>query len=107
LQLPDELITQPADYLVYGEPLSYIFPFLHPDSRFFRVDFSPRIDDLISQALAHNLSHPVRVLTRVAGGGQGMAAGAHFGYLTDAATRLCWHFQVAFDSYVACEVRHK
>src|SRR5262249_45788631 len=105
LQLPYELVSQPADYLVYSKPISYIFPFLHPDSRFFRVDFSPRIDGLIRQALAHNLSHPVRVLTRVAEVEQAMTAGARFGYLAGAATRFCWHFHAATDSYVACEVQ--
>jgi len=86
-------------------PISYILAFLHPDSRFLRVDFSPQTEGLIRQALAHNVMHPVRVLTRESEAGKAMREWARFGYLPDDEAWLCWHFRSDIDSYVACEVQ--
>ena len=104
LQLPSALVNQPADYLVTDVPNSYIFPFMHHDSRFLRVDFTPKIDGLIRQVLAQNTTRPVRVLSREATAATVLDKWARFGFLPGSRPWHCWYFRSDIDSYVVCEV---
>jgi hypothetical protein len=105
LRLPSELVNQPANYLVTDAPISYIFPFMHHDSRFLRVDFSPRIDALIRHTLAQNENRPIRLMSREATVATAMDKWARFGFLPGNEPWYCWHFQSNIDSYVVCEVQ--
>lgn len=106
LQLPKDLIETPAVYLVSGYPNGYIYPFLHPDSRFIRIDFSPLIDNLILNALEQNSSRPVRFLTHEPAGRMLWDKLVCNGYFPDDNNKLfCWRFKSDIGRYVACEIR--
>jgi hypothetical protein len=105
LELPSELVSQPADYLVAGMPLTYVFPFMHADSRFFRVDFRPSMDALIRDALAQSRVRPVRVLSHEATSAADNGYWARLGFVQGATPWSCWRFRSDVDRYVVCEVR--
>ena len=105
LGLPAELVNQAGDYLVTDPQTSYIFPFMHRDSRFLNVVFSPRIDELIRKALAQNATRAVRVLSHEATAVTAMEKWARFGFVPGSETWYCWHFRSSINSYVVCEVR--
>src|SRR5262249_55207663 len=71
LNVSAEVASTPADYLVYGKWMTYILPFLNPDSRFFGITFldsdkygktDPRFDTSIKIALEANRNRPIRLL---------------------------------------------
>lgn len=62
LVIPGNLATTPANYLVIGNPLSYILPYLDPASHFYGMGVSPEIDELIQKRLKSDRGLPIRIL---------------------------------------------
>ena len=104
LEVPASIAKSPARYLVVGEPVSYILPFLHQDSRFFGHGVSRQIDKLIENSLSNDDALPLRIL-----GNESYAIGfwkilAWYGVSPAHSSLDCRHFRSAVDWYVVCEV---
>lgn len=106
-----KLASTPARFLVVENAISYLLPFLHPDSRFYGIDvfrglFSQQIDALIRTEVARESALPLRILAR-----QEVAATSfreilsRFGLVPDQTDLSCSHFKTAIDRYVICEIR--
>jgi hypothetical protein len=102
LLIPYELIDQPADYLISGSPNSYILPFLNQKSRFFRIDFSSKVDTLIKQELTQDQLRPVRLLSFESEAGKNIARWSQFGFIPP---WYCWRLSSRIDRYLVCEGR--
>jgi hypothetical protein len=96
------LALTPAEYLIYGECISYILPVLHRDSRFFGIGFDPQSDKLIASVLEAKRNIPVRLLTFKDSLTAASARLARFGVVPE---RVCSTFQSNMDQFVVCEVR--
>lgn len=108
-----KLSSTPARFLVVENAISYLLPFLHPDSRFYGIDvfrdrglFTQQIDALIRTEVARESSLPLRILAR-----QEVAATSfreilsRFGFVPDQTDLSCSHFKTAIDRYMICEIR--
>jgi hypothetical protein len=58
------ILDQPAHYLVFSYPVSYILPSLHPDSRFYGIGSVAKTRERIKQSLKEKSTLPVRVLIK-------------------------------------------
>jgi len=105
IDISDKVASTPADYLVYGKWMTYILPFLNPDSRFFGITFlpqaDPRFDKRIKAALAANRTRPIRLLTAESNLTEASAQVATLGLRSEPD---CWHFQSDFDRFAICKV---
>lgn len=110
LQLPAELATTPANYLVQENAISYILPFLHPDSRFYGVEtfhglFARQAEARVRAAMADANGLPLRILLR-----QEVAAKrlwevlAPYGLAAASTGLSCRHFRSEIDIYTMCEL---
>ncbi|MBF0552054.1 MAG: hypothetical protein HQK60_16155 [Deltaproteobacteria bacterium] len=114
MQIPPELINQPANYLMYGFPNAFIIPYLHPDSRFYRLETdtiaSPSsFAKLIHNALAKRPNYPLRLLTFKLELEAARSTAAKLGYpLPEAKVGSCLHFFATgghnSGQYVSCEI---
>jgi len=111
MRVPRDLVSTPADYLVYGTPITYVLPFLHPDSRFFGTGgwnatatpgFNPQVDNLIASAIAADRTRPIRLLTFEDSLTAASSQLAHLGVVPEP---VCWHFRSDIDRFVACKVK--
>jgi len=106
IRVPRELALTPADYLIYGKPITYVLPFLHPNSRFFGIRYDPQVDPqldkLIASALTADEGRPIRFLTFEAGFRAASLVLAPFGMVAEP---VCWHFQSNIERYAVCKVR--
>lgn len=111
VSLPGEVSSTPARFLVVENAISYLLPFLHPDSRFYGVNvfrglFSRQIDVLIRDEVVRESPLPLRILAR-----QEVATTSfreilsRFGLMPDQPHLSCTHFNTAIDRYVICEIR--
>jgi hypothetical protein len=103
LALPPELAATAADYLVLSKPISYVFPFLHPQSRFFDASFSRGAQRLILAALASDRSRPVRFIAPKREAVEMPQRLQRLGYHDLGRVGRCWEFRSDFDAYAACE----
>lgn len=107
LEVPSELSTSPAIYLLSGKPTSYVLPFLHPGSRFLRVDPSVplRLEERVREALNNSAGLPVRILLFEAEISRLNDVARKFGDtdLDDASWR-CDRFRSAVHRFAACEI---
>ncbi|MFA7383430.1 MAG: glycosyltransferase 87 family protein [Desulfurivibrionaceae bacterium] len=105
LQLPPAASATPARYLVAGRPISYILPFLHPDSRFYGLGFSTQVDELIRRTVAQNEPLPLRILAGQADAATIWNILAPFGFAPPKNRLSCAHFRTNIDKYVLCEIQ--
>jgi hypothetical protein len=96
--------AEPADYLIYGEPITYLLPFFDPDSRFFGVGFSARIDQRIAHALAQDTTRQVRILTLSGRTSKALQKAGEFG-LRSTGRMPCFHLTTDVGDYISCTVR--
>lgn len=112
VSLPSQLSATPARFLINGNAISYILPFLHPDSRFYGLGvfnglFSQQTDRLIRAEVDRKDSLPLRILLR-----QEAAAGylwsilSPLGFSPDNTHLSCTHFRTDIDAYVICEIQN-
>ena len=94
-------LALPADYVLYGQPLTFALVSLHSDSRFFRMGFTSQVDKLIGSALASDKSRPIRLLTTEDRLGEAFGELGHFGM---APGPICWHLG---SDIVACKVQSR
>lgn len=108
-QLTKEQVSTPGRYLVVGNPISYILPFLHKDSQFFGVgNLSSQADALVAIAVAKPDARPLRILLRQAAAGESLWARlAPFGFNSGNTHLKCFHFRTDIDIYVICELEAK
>lgn len=110
LQLPASVAATPANYLVHGNAVSYMLPFLHADSRFYGVEtfrglFAEQTGALVRQVVADTKGLPLRILLR-----QEVAAGrlwevlARYGLAAGRTGLSCSHFRSEIDVYTVCEL---
>lgn len=105
LEIPHELISTPAVYLVSKKPISYVFAFLHPDSRFLRIDFTPLADERLRGALATSGTLPVRILTFDNNDADLLSVARKLGIpLPAQALDRCYKFKSAVHRFVTCEL---
>lgn len=101
----NELAATPADYLVYGEPITYVLPFLNADSRFFGIRFRPQVDPqldkMVAAALAADRSRPIRMLTSDDSLAEASAEVASLGLTPEP---VCWHLQTDIHRLIVCRV---
>jgi hypothetical protein len=64
IQMDKRIYSTPARYLVVGNPISYILPYLHPGSIFYGVGFSNQVNDLIFENLTKSSTLPLRILAK-------------------------------------------
>ena len=62
--LPEYLLTTPSQYLVVGNPIAYLLPKLHPDSKFYGVNFSGQINQIVMKELSASSELPIRVIAK-------------------------------------------
>lgn len=96
--------AQPADYLIYGEPISYLLPFFDPGSRFFGVGFTPQIDQRVAQALAQDPSREVRTLSLPLKVSEALQKAGEFG-LRSTGRIPCYRLRTDMGTYISCTVR--
>jgi hypothetical protein len=101
LQLPPELVSQPAEYLVAGAPNGFVLAFLNPASHYYRIDFSKKVYDRIRQRVARYPRHPVRLLA-MANTAMPLKDVRLLGFEPTAA---CTRFRSNVGEYVSCELR--
>jgi hypothetical protein len=108
-QLTKEQVRTPGRYLVLGNPVAYILPFLHRDSQFFGVgNLSSQADALVASAVAKPDTRPLRILLRQAVAGESLWAKlASFGFNSGNTHLQCFHFRTDIDIYVICELEAK
>jgi len=103
LQLPESLVSQPAEYLVAGSPNGFILAFLSPGSHFYRIDFSVRVYGRIRAALDRYPNRRVKLITMPSVPGVFEAA-AELGYERDG---NCTSFRAHVETYIACDMRKR
>jgi hypothetical protein len=105
IEVPNEIASTPADYLVYGEPLTYVLPSLNADSRFFGIRFrpqiDPRLDKMVAAALAADRTRPIRLLTFDDNLAEASAQVASMGLTTEP---VCWPVRTDIDRLIVCKV---
>jgi hypothetical protein len=104
LDVPAGFAQSPARYLVVGAPVSYILPFLHPDSRFFGLGVSRQIDEHIEVAVKNDTALPLRILAKEADALNFWKILARYGVNPEHSSLDCRHFRSAVDWYVVCEI---
>lgn len=106
IQFTEEQVRTPARYLVVGNPITYILPFLHKDSQFFGVGtLSSQADALVARAVAKPDARPLRILIRQAVAGESLWARlAPFGFDPSNAHLKCFHFRTDIDIYLICDI---
>lgn len=104
LSLPPALVATPAQYLVLSNPLGFILPFLHPDSRFYGVQTAPQIDALIRAALAAERNLPVRVLSARSNAAHIWAQLGEVGFTPQRHVLACSHFRSYLEQYMMCDI---
>jgi hypothetical protein len=73
VQFPVELSSTPARYLVLGNAITYILPYLHKDSQFLGLGtLSRQADSLIVDAVHKSDPRPLRILLRQAVAGDSL-----------------------------------
>jgi hypothetical protein len=102
LQLPEELRRGPAEYLIAGFPNAFILPFLHPESHFYRIDFSPRLRERIRDRLGRFRDRPVKLIAMKSSQQEAMEAARELGYQP---ADQCVTFRSRLDSYITCDMR--
>jgi len=109
VHLTTEQFSTPARYLVVGNPITYILPFLHKDSQFFGLGtLSSQSDVLVLNAIAKLDVRPVRILLRQAVAGESLWERlTPFGFNSRNTHLKCFHFQTDIDTYVICELEAK
>lgn len=107
LQLPNKVTSTPARYLVVGNPIGYILPFLHSDSRFYGLGFSSQVDTLICAKVIHNDALPLRILSSQASALSIWNTLTPFGFSPYQNILSCSHFRSNIDSYVICEISRR
>jgi hypothetical protein len=103
LDLPPELASGPAEYLVVGVPNAYILAFLDPRSHFYRIDFSRKLLPRIIEGLARNKDRPVRVIAQ-AKATVPLPTLRNLGF---EAPTSCIDFTAGAGAYFTCELRHR
>jgi hypothetical protein len=103
LQVPDDLVRQPAEYLVAGSPNGFILAFLNPESHFYRLDFSPRVYGRIHEGIDRFPDRRVKLITMTSAPGAFEAA-LELGYER---AGDCISFRSNVDTYVACDMRKR
>lgn len=104
LRIPKNLVDSPANYLIYGVPNSYILPFFHEDSNFYKIDFSQKTEALIRQRLQGEHQYPTRVLTNEAGVPFILGQLERLGYAPNELGLECWPIESSVDRYLVCEI---
>lgn len=100
VQISSSVAATPASYLAINQPLSYIFPQLHPESSFHTVGISPAIDRVISEKIADYPSLPVRTLAHLT---DAQLAGLRLVELGAQVEDVwCIAFSSAVEDYVVC-----
>jgi hypothetical protein len=103
LDIPQTLRDRPQLFLVFGQANSYLFPFLHPDSRFVRADFTHRIDVKVVDAMRANPTLPVAVLANEDAIEDGLEAANRLGAIPPGVERWsCPRFRSFVGVYAAC-----
>jgi hypothetical protein len=100
--------SQPADYIIYGAPISYLLAFFDPGSRFFGIGYKPQIDRRVSEAIAQDIardpSREVRVLSLFTRSPEALEKAGELGFPSTG--RLpCYRLRTDVNSYISCTVR--
>lgn len=104
LVVPEPLASTPARYLIVGAPVSYLLPYLHPESIFYGLHFSRQSKSLIAQRLLEPSSLPIRILAEdqylptIWEHLQGL------GFTPDTHSLDCSYLITAISRYSSCEV---
>lgn len=105
VEVPKALAVTPADYLVYGEPITYVLPFLNPGSRFFGIRFRPQIDPqlgpMVAAAVAGDRTRPLRLLAEEDNLNEASAEVWNLGFTP---APVCWHLPTDIHRLVVCKV---
>ncbi|MEJ8811728.1 hypothetical protein WKW77_11675 [Variovorax ureilyticus] len=104
LRLPEKISSTPANYLVYGVPNSFILPFLHKDSNFYKIDFSGKTEGMIRDRIRRESQYPLRILTNQSVASSIPERLSRFGYVPSQTNLDCSSFESGSDRFVVCEV---
>ncbi len=106
VEMNDVISGTPGRYIVVRNsiPISYVLPSFHPESIFYGVDFSKKVDEMITEAIAGPSHLPLRILA--------LSRDAHTfperlrsaGYDPASYTLDCNFFNTGIGKYVVCEV---
>lgn len=102
--LPAATVNTPAQYLVLGNPISYILPYLHPDSVFFGAGLSKPLDAAIRSRVQSRPALALRVLIRQEAHPAMWAVLEPLGFKPDSTRLSCVHFSTLIDHYIVCDV---
>jgi hypothetical protein len=106
LDIPQTLRDRPQLFLVVGQANSYLFPFLHPDSRFVRADFTQRLDERVTEAMRASSALPVTVLANEDAIENGLEAADRLGSIPRGVMHWrCSRFRSFVGVYAACTSR--
>jgi hypothetical protein len=101
LEVPAEIAGTPASYLLFGGATGYLLAFLHPDSRFYRIDFSVHVNERIRSSIASAPQLPVRLIARPADVEKATGFLARLGY---GPTNRCTAIASRIDHFLVCDV---
>jgi hypothetical protein len=104
LEVPAHIADTPASYFLFGGATGYLLAFLHPDSRFYRIDFSVHVSERIRSAIARTPQLPVRLIARPADVGKATGFLARLGY---SPTNRCTAIASRIDHFLVCDVTPK
>ena len=103
LELPQALADVPADYLVAGLPNTFVLAKLHPQSRFFRIDYIETLDPLIRRALVARGHRRVLLFTTDDSLDSGVVNARRFGFVPK--SQECGRIESAVGTYRWCELQ--
>lgn len=107
LELPLKYSTSPARYLVIGNPIGFVLPFLHPNSRFYGLGFSSHVDRMIRSIVTQDDALPLRLLTNQANILSIWDTLSLHGFTPDQNNLTCSHFRSFVDSYMICDITRR
>lgn len=107
LKIDQQIASTPATYLVVGEPLSFVFPFLHPASVFYKLNVSSPINSLVAQKLQlpQATRLPLRVIFRDAEKVAAALAIKVVGLPAFGGDYVCTEVRGRIESYSICEYK--
>lgn len=104
IEMSPVISATPARYVVVGNPISYVLPYLHPKSYFFGVGLSSQLDELILKRVSERSELPLRILAKDSDAYLMHARLQSFGYNPANDSLACELFRTGVDRYMSCEV---
>ena len=107
ISLPEAVASTPARYLILNQPIAYLLPSFHPDSRFYGLGFSAQVDALVGDRFFADDALPRRILTHQVDAASVWKILPRFRRVPETTYLSCAHFQTDIDGYFVCELRDR